>query len=155
MKIDGNVWKIDENRRKPKKTDDNQWKSMKKQGPWRPRRPPWRQREVAGLDACIARILLLLLLMVMMMLGWLVAAEEEEEAEEEEKEVSKFYISQLPIDRLCGCYWYINTFNTLILAYINILVYKFLSLISLYKQLWAFVSLYQSLEAYISLYKPW
>ena len=55
----------------------------------------------------IVLLLLLLLLMVMMMLGWLVAAEEEEEAEEEEKEVSKFYISQLPIDRLCGCYWYV------------------------------------------------
>ena len=24
---------------------------------------------------------------------------------EEEEEVPQFYISQLPIDRLCGCYW--------------------------------------------------
>ena len=32
--------------------------------------------------------------------------EEEEEEEEEEKQVPQFYISQLPIDRLCGCYWY-------------------------------------------------
>ena len=31
--------------------------------------------------------------------------EEEEEEEEEEKHVPQFYISQLPIDRLCGCYW--------------------------------------------------
>ena len=30
---------------------------------------------------------------------------EEEEEEEEEEEVPQFYISQLPIDRLCGCYW--------------------------------------------------
>ena len=29
----------------------------------------------------------------------------EEEEEEEEKQVPQFYISQLPIDRLCGCYW--------------------------------------------------
>ena len=29
-----------------------------------------------------------------------------EEEEEEEKQVPQFYISQLPIDRLCGCYWY-------------------------------------------------
>ena len=27
------------------------------------------------------------------------------EEEEEEKQVPQFYISQLPIDRLCGCYW--------------------------------------------------
>ena len=31
--------------------------------------------------------------------------------EEEEEEVRQFYISQLPIDRLCGCYWYI-IYNT-------------------------------------------
>ena len=28
-----------------------------------------------------------------------------EEEKEEEEEVPQFYISQLPIDLLCGCYW--------------------------------------------------
>ena len=28
-----------------------------------------------------------------------------EEEEEEEEEGPQVYISQLPIDRLCGCYW--------------------------------------------------
>ena len=50
-------------------------------------------------------MMVLRVMMVMMMLGWLVAAKEEEEEEEEEEEVPQFYISQLPIDRLCGCYW--------------------------------------------------
>ena len=121
------------------------------QRPRRPRRPPWRQLEVAGLDACIARgpkrgpcflrelpleataarqpidpkwlnrlvvassssssslLLMLLLLLLLLFVAVAVGA----------KRPPQFYISQLPIDRLCGCYWYINV---LICQYIDMLI---------------------------------